>query len=88
MFSDSRDGSPMSAHRALCYRSPLAANTGDYLMIALKVGFVRSLQLGVATQPATDDPGHVWVFGKKTGSTKRKLAKHAKWVIPPETTDE
>ena len=56
-------------------------------MVRLDVGFVRGLGLGVATKPPTDDPGHVWLFGKKTASTKRKLARHARWVIPPETAD-
>ena len=53
-------------------------------MVELNVGFVRGLGLGVATNPPTGDPGHVWVFGRKTVSTKRKLAKHARWVIPPD----
>ena len=83
IFSDSDDGSPMSAHRARCYGSPTEANTGDNLMAGLTVGFVRGLGLGVATQPTTDDPGHLWVFGKKTASIKKKLARRAKWVIPP-----
>ena len=56
-------------------------------MVRLEVGFVRRLGLGVATNPPTDDPGHVWVFGKKTASTKGKLARHARWVIPPDFAD-
>lgn len=85
MFSDSRDASPMSAHRARSYGSPGDANTQGNLMVGLAVAFVRSLGLGVATQPPTGDPGHLWVFGKKTAAIKRKLAKHAKWVIAPDT---
>ena len=88
MFSDSRDGSPMSAHRARCYGSPTEANTGNNLMVELNVGFVRRLGLGVATQPPTEDPGHLWVFGKKTPSIKRRLAKHARWVIGPDTVGD
>ena len=57
-------------------------------MVGLTVGFVRGLKLRVATQPPTDDPGHVWVFGKKTAAIKRKLARHAKWVIPPDVVGE
>lgn len=88
MFDDSWDGSPMSAHLAKWYDSPSEATVGDNLMVALTVGFVRGLGLGVATQPPTDDPGHVWVFGKKKPAIKRKLAKHARWVISPKDTDE
>ena len=73
----------MSAHRAMCYSRPDEANVGDHLMVGLTAGFVRGLGLGVATEPATDDPGHVWVFGKKRPSIKKKLARQAKWVIPP-----
>lgn len=83
MFSDSRDGSAMSAHRARRYSGPHEANVGDHLMVSLNVGFLRGLRLGVATEPPTDDPGHVWVFGKKTPSVKRQMATHATWVIPP-----
>ena len=54
-------------------------------MAGLNVGFVRRQGLGVATQPPTEDPGHLWVFGKKTPSIKRRLAKHARWVIAPDT---
>ena len=87
MFSDSRDGSPMSASRAKCYRSPADANVAGFLMVALNVGYVRSLELGIATEPPTEDPGHVWVFGGKPASVKRKLARHATWVIPPPIGD-
>ena len=78
----------MSAHRARCYGSPTEANTGNNLMVELNVGFVRRLGLGVATQPPTEDPGHLWVFGKKTPSIKRRLAKHARWVIGPDTVGD
>ena len=53
-------------------------------MVELSVQFLRELGLGVATDPPQPgDPGHVFVFGKKTASVKKKLARHAKWVIPP-----
>ena len=57
-------------------------------MVGLTVRFVRGLKLGVATQPPTEDPGHVWVFGKKTLAIKRKLAKNARWVVAPDNIDE
>ena len=53
-------------------------------MVGLNVRFLRGLKLGVATEPPTDDSGHPWIFGKKTASTKKKLARHATWVIPPD----
>ena len=87
MFSDSGPESPMSAHRARCYARPSEA-AGDDLMVALTAGFLRRLKLGVATEPPTDDPGHLWIFGKKTASTKKKLARSATWVIPPSAASE
>ena len=57
-------------------------------MVGLTVSFVRGLGLGVTTQPTTDDPGHLWVFGKKTPRIRRKLAKHARWVIARDVADE
>ena len=84
LFSDSRDKTPMSAHRAKCYGSPEEANVGDNLMVGLCVRFLRDLGLGVATEPPQpDDAGHVFVFESKSASVKRKLAVRAKWVIPP-----
>lgn len=45
----------VGAYRVACYSDPNEANVGGYLMVALKVGFLRSLRLGVATEPPTDD---------------------------------
>ncbi len=74
----------MSAHRAKCYGGPEEANVGDNLMVGLSVRFLRELALGIATAPLQpSDRGHVFVFGNKTPSVKRQLAKHARWVIPP-----
>ena len=78
----------MSAHRARCYGTPAEANTDGTLLVGLTVAFVRSLGLGVATLPPTSDPGHLWIFGKKTVSKKRKLAKQARWVIGPDALGE
>lgn len=84
-FSDSSQTSPMSAHRARCYRDPRDANREGFVMVGVTAGFLRSLNLKIATYPPVeDDPGHLWIAGKKSTSFKRRLARNAKWVIPPE----
>lgn len=87
MFSDSRDGTPMSASRADLHSSPNEflqnSDYPDYLLVSLRVEDIRNLGLAIASQPPTDDPGHVWIVGKKTPGRQKKLARLAKWVIGP-----
>lgn len=87
MFSDSSDGSPMSAGRAILYGSPrgILGDQGypDHLLVAIDVAFLRELGLRVASDPPADDPGHVWIVGRKTKAVKKKLAKAARWVVGP-----
>ena len=85
MFSDSNKDSPMSAHRANCYEHPTEANKPGCALVRLSARFVRGLGLRIATEPPVpDDPGHLWIGGAKRTSRKKKLARRAKWVIPPE----
>jgi len=87
MFSDSRDRSPMSAARAKCYQShqSLLRESGypEHLLVAFRAGDLRSEGLQIATLPRTDDPGHVWIVGKKTARVQRGLARSAEWVVSP-----
>ena len=59
----------------------------DYLLIKLKVDFVRKLGLGVVRDRDEENPAHGLIKGKKTNSTLKKLAKHAIWVITPPGLD-
>ena len=88
MFADSSDGSPMSACRANLYPSTdsVLAERGHphHFLAAVPVGLLRDLGLQVASLPEIpDDPGHVWIVGKKTDRIRKKLAKTAEWVVPP-----
>lgn len=87
MFSDSRDGTPMSATKAKSHPSArdylINSGYGDHLLIALEVAYVRTLGLNVVSAATSDDPGHVFVSGTKTAAIQKKLARAAKWVVSP-----
>jgi hypothetical protein len=84
-FQDSRDGTPMSVFLESELSTPAAALQGHtgYSLVALRVGYVRSLGLVVTRSPIRpeDPPGHAWVVGSKTASIRAKLARHATWVV-------
>ncbi len=55
-------------------------------LVLLRVGFLRaSLKLGVVAAPTPEEPWHGEVYGKKTGSVQRQLARSCEWVRRPET---
>lgn len=88
-FEDSPDGSPMSVLLAQIVadtgRGPKDAVRGfpGFAMASITAGLSRRCRQGVARDPLTDEPAHAVVFGPKTQSVRRKLAKGADWIIPP-----
>ena len=46
-------------------------------------GLARSKKQGVARDPHPDEPAHALVFGNKTASVSRALAKGSVWVTEP-----
>ena len=54
----------------------------DFYLASLKASDLRSLGL-VLRRTANGGNGHCEAIGKKTGSVRSKLAKAARWVIPP-----
>ena len=58
-----------------------------YGVVAISVGDIRSLELEVIFDPLPDEPGHVLVPGKKTGSIKRSLRDAARWVVRPTSNE-
>jgi hypothetical protein len=55
----------------------------DWGLIEISVASVREIGLGVEKDPRPDDPHHVLVHGKKTGSVRRKLKAACVWVRRP-----
>jgi len=88
-FDNDKNGSPMSVSLADVV---LARGGAPQDMIRLLPGFalaamtaalVRDCNQGIARDPRPDNPAHALVFGRKTKSIQRKLARRATWVIPP-----
>jgi len=92
-FDDSEDGSPLSvlladvvAKTQRTAQNVLAGYDG-YALAAISAGTARHNKQSVARTPLPDEPAHASVFGTKTKSNKRGMAKAANWVIaPPEQT--
>lgn len=61
-----------------------------YGLVALRVGELRRLGLGVIRSPTEGELCHGDVYGKKTRSTKKKLRDLAElhWVLKPALADD
>jgi hypothetical protein len=88
-FDDSRDGTPLSALIADVVsqtgRTPaqVLAEFSGYGLAAISAGAVRACKQGVAPAAEPDEPAHAYVFGPKTGSAKKGMAKAARLLIAP-----
>lgn len=88
-FDNDEDGSPMSVVLAdLVLQSgrtapQIVAEHDRFALAAFTAGLARSKHQGVARDPLPAEPAHALVFGKKTDSVKRALAKGSKWVVHP-----
>ena len=88
-FNNHPNGSPMSvvlADRVTeSGRDPSAVLAGHagFALAAITAGLARQCEQGVAREPLPDEPAHAVVFGKKTDSVKKRLARGSRWVVPP-----
>ena len=88
-FDDSDDGSPMSVVLAELVlqsaRTPQHILVGydGFSLVAISAGLVRSKQQGIVRDPIPGEPAHALVFGKKTDSVRRALARGSKWIVGP-----
>ncbi len=92
-FEDHPNGTPMSVMLAAevirTERGPedvLAGHEG-FALAEFRAGLARSLNQGVARDPVPEEPAHAVVFGKKSGSVRKTLAKESEWVIAPPGED-
>jgi hypothetical protein len=84
-FEDHPDGSPMSVVLGAESRgaeSVLAGYPG-FALASIKAGLARECQQGVARDPLPEEPAHAVVFGHKTKSVRKRLAREATWVVAP-----
>jgi len=75
----------MSACLAGASTSPERFLSGhkDYAIASFTMAAAREKGLGVVLNPLDDNPDHLLIIGKKTGSTRSALAKQSSWVVPP-----
>lgn len=90
-FEDHPNGSPMSVHlgsvlaqRGLAVVSVLVGHA-DFALASISASVARENGQGIQRSPLPGDPAHAEVFGPKSGSVRRRLAKTAEWVVPPST---
>lgn len=90
-FENHPNGSPMSVglsdtldQLGRPLESMLDGYEGAFSLVAFRAGVARENGQGVARDPTPEEPAHGVVFGEKTKAIRRKLAKSAIWIIPPD----
>jgi hypothetical protein len=85
-FDDSSDGSPLSMTLASQCDDPASLIIGfdGAGVIRVSVRELRALGQGFVRDPTDQDPAHVLVFGPKPNAFGKKVARAARWVIPPD----
>lgn len=64
--------------------SPLGGGPQLWGVAKLRVGFLRHQeQQEILRTPTDDEPAHGDVRGAKNGKRRKKLKKHAEWVVQP-----
>lgn len=88
-FDNSEDGSPTSVLLAELVRESgrnaedvIAAFDG-YALALITAGQARDCDQGVERAPDVNEPAHAYMFGMKTRSVRRRLARYAEWVVAP-----
>ena len=88
-FDDHPNGSPMSVvlgdDLLAAGRPPKSAlaDCAGFALASLAAGLARSTGQGIMRAPLPEEPAHAEVFGPKSGSVRRALAKGSTWVIAP-----
>lgn len=87
-FDNDPDGSPMSVFLASGTPGPDAALAGHdgHALAAITAGLARANGQGVVRAPLPGLPSHAHVEGPKPKSIQRRLARAARWVVPPPDT--
>jgi hypothetical protein len=90
-FEDHPNGTPMSVilgqeliDSGRAVNSALADHK-EFALASFAAGFARAHGLGIVRRPLTKEPAHAEVFGRKTQSVKKALARTCEWIIQPTT---
>ena len=88
-FQDHPNGTPMSVLLAV----DLLASGGNsdtalsghagFALASVTAGLCRECSQKVARDPTPKEPAHGVVVGNKTNSVRKRLAREARWVVPP-----
>ena len=88
-FENHPDGTPMSValgedvlNAGRTAESVIAGNE-SFGLVSFPAGLARAKDQGVMRKPTAEEPAHAEVFGKKTGSVKKAIAKECEWVVAP-----
>ena len=88
-FEDHPDGSPMSV--VLGQEVLAEGRTTDSVLdgydefglVSFPAELARVAGQGIMRRPLAEEPAHAEVFGKKTRSVKKALAKNCQWLVAP-----
>ena len=89
-FEDHPNGSPMSVVlgedvlRDGRSAQSIVHSFPGFAVATFTAGLARSCQQGIAREPLDEEPAHAVIFGRKTDSVKRRLAKSSHWVLAPD----
>ena len=64
--------------------SALDGHGDGFSLVGFEAGIARSCDQGVAREPVEGEPAHGVVFGNKTRSVRRALARSSVWIVPPD----
>lgn len=86
-FDNHPNGTPMSVYLSSVIRSdgrgPDSVLLPGFFLAAITAQTARENGQGVHRAPLPEEPSHAEVFGRKTKSIRRKLARSAQWIVGP-----
>lgn len=86
-FDNDTNGSPMSVVlgddvlRAGRAANSVIGSLVNFGLASVTAEFLRNLDQGVTRDPIENEPAHALVHGKKSRSTRQRMAKEAVWII-------
>ncbi|MBA3808982.1 MAG: hypothetical protein H0X28_11425 [Solirubrobacterales bacterium] len=68
--------------------SPFPGDPERWGVARLNAGFLRSQMQEILRTPTEDEPAHGDVRGSKNSGCRKRLKKHARWVVEPQIVPE
>lgn len=90
-FENHSNGTPMSVVLSDTldalgreHESALGEYVENFSLASFKASTARACDQGISREPTDEEPAHGEVFGEKPKSVRRKIAKSAEWIVPPD----